>query len=352
MKKNIPRVILLLLALTILTACAAKVAQPSKRFFWPPEPDEPRVEWIATYFSDLDVKEKSFLSELVGDDSLIRFKRPMSVASDGEGRFVVSDQLLGQAFMFDLNTRTVAPLGAGGEAAYFKLPTGVTVDGEGNFYVADTGTRKVYVVNSQNSILRVLDISEHVKSIAQMTVDRVNKTLVAADAKGAKLFLFSLTGELRSTVDGKKGDFNYPNAVAVLSDGSMVIADAFNAKVVHVSAAGEYIKSIGRRGDTPGDLALVTSVAVDSEDHIYTTDGRNHNLTIFDKEGNTLLSIGGPHSVASGTIGRGGFQVPQGISIDKNDRIYVADSLNKRVQVLQYLNARYLREHPVVKSMP
>ena len=57
--------------------------------------------------------------------------------------------------------------------------------------------------------------------------------------------------------------------------------------------------------------------------------------------------VGGQHSVGSGNIGRGGFQIPQGISIDKNDRIYVADSLNRRVQVLQYLSQRYLSEHPI-----
>lgn len=136
------------------------------------------------------------------------------------------------------------------------------------------------------------------------------------------------------------------------SDGSLVIADSYNAAIVRFSAEGKYLSSIGKRGESPGNLALVTGVAVDSEDHIYATDGRLHSVTIFDKEGNTLLVVGGHHSIGTGNIGRGGFQIPQGISIDKNDRIYIADSFNKRVQVMQFLNERYLAEHPVSTPKP
>lgn len=342
---------LFLLLTTLLAACAPKVVPVTKRFFWPTEPDEPRIEWIATYFSDLDIKERNFMSEIVGEDTSVRFQRPISVAGDGEGCFVVADQESGLVSMFNLNKRAVSPLGGSVSAADFRKPSGVAVDGDGNFYVADGATRKVFVVSGENVMLRVLDLSEHVKTIGAIAVDRVRGNLVVPDAKSAKVVYFSLTGEFRKTLEGK-GYFSFPNAVAVASDGTLFIADSFNATVVRFSVEGKYVSSIGKRGDSPGNLTLVTGVAVDSEDHIYTTDGRLHNVTIFDKEGNTLLVIGGQHSIGSGNIGRGGFQIPQGISIDKNDRIYVADSFNRRVQVFQYLNKRYLSEHPIVQTTP
>ena len=353
MKAMLLRLMLVVLVTTVLGACAAtpKIVQPQKRFFWPSEPDQPRIEWIAAYSGDLDIKEKSFMSAVVGDDPAVKFGRPVSIAGDGEGRFVVTDQELGQVFMFNLNKHEALPLGGAAGAASFTQPTGVAVDGEGNFYVADTISRKVFVVNGENSILRVMDLSAHVKSIGSLAVDRSRARLVIPDAKGSKVLVFTLTGQLLSTIDGK-GYFSFPNAVAVTSDGGLLMADSYNATIVRFSAEGKYLNSIGKRGDSAGDLTLVTGVAVDSEDNIYATDGRLHNVTIFNKEGNTLLVIGGHHSVRSGNIGRGGFQVPQGISIDKNDRIYVADSLNKRVQILQYLNERYLRDHPVSTSKP
>lgn len=353
MKTLILRLLLAIVLMALLLSCASapKVVQLEKRFFWPSEPDQPRIEWIATYFGDLDLKEKGFMSIVVGDDSAVQFKRPISVAGDGEGRFVVSDQELGQVFFFDLNKKEAFPLGGSVGSASFTSPSGVAVDGDGVFYVADTSSRKVFVVNAENSVLRVLDLSAHVKSIGCLAVDKSRATLVIPDAKGSKILTFTLTGELRSTVDGK-GYFSFPNAVAVASDGSLFIADSFNAAIVHFSVEGKYLNTIGKRGDSPGNLTLVTGVAVDSEDHIYATDGRLHNVTIFDKEGNSLLVIGGQFSISSGNIARGGFQIPQGISIDKNDRIYVADSFNRRVQVFQYLNQRYLIDHPVDQAKP
>lgn len=352
MKNTIVRLMVVLLFSAFLTACASapKIVQPDKRFFWPSEPDEPRIEWINTYTGDLELNEKTIMSDVFGEDSSVQFGRPVAVGADGEGHFVVSDQELGQVMFFDLNKRKVFPLGGSVGAASFTQPSGIAVDSEGNFYVSDTGSRKVFVVSSENKVLRVMDFSEHFKSIGSPTIDRARARLIIPDPRGSKVKIFSLTGELISEVDGK-GYFSYPNAVAVESDGTLVIADTFNAVVVRFSLSGKYLSVIGQRGDSPGGLALVTCVAVDSEDHIYVTDGRLSNLTIFDKEGNTLLVVGSSHSVRSGNIGRGGFLVPQGVSIDKNDRIYVSDSLNKRVQVFQYLNKKYLLENPIIKSI-
>lgn len=351
MKRTLSRSILLLIVTTLLGACASapKVVQPPKRFFWPPEPDEPRIEWIAQYKGDLDIKEKNYMSAIVGEDSQVELGRPISVAGDGEGRFVVSDQQLNQVFMFDLNKKEAFPAGGSAGAADFAQPTGVAADADGNFYVADTGSRKIFVISPANKIIRVLDLSAHVKSIGNIAIDRARATLAVPDGKGGKVLLVTLTGEVRSTIDGK-GYFSFPNAAAIASDGSVFITDTYNATIAHFSADGKYLSNIGRRGDSPGNLFLVTGVAVDSEDHVYATDGRLHNVTIFDKEGNILLVVGGQFSTRSGNVGRGGFQIPLGISIDKNDRIYVADSFNRRVQVLQYLNKRYLAEHPIVPS--
>jgi DNA-binding beta-propeller fold protein YncE len=350
MKMVLSRLIIYMILSSLLASCAAtsEVAGPTKRFFWPPEPDEPKIEWIAAYFGDLEVQQKNFMSAIVGDDSSIQFRRPISAAGDGEGRFVVSDQELGQVFMFDTNKHTAFPIGGNSDATSFIMPSGVAVDAAGNFYIADNSSRKVFVVSGTNVIMKVMDFSEQVKSIGSLAIDRTRGILVLPDAKGGKLLLCNLTGELRSTIDGK-GHFSFPNAVAVASDGSIFIADSFNATIIHFSSDGKFIKSFGKRGDTQGDLALATGIAVDGEDHVYVTDGRMHNVTVFDAEGNSLLVIGGQFSIRSGNIGRGGFLIPQGISIDKNDRIYVADSQNRRVQVFQYLNKRYLEEHPVVQ---
>jgi hypothetical protein len=64
---------------------------------------------------------------------------------------------------------------------------------------------------------------------------------------------------------------------------------------------------------------------------IVVTDSAFSNAQVFDPEGNALFFIGrlGPRP--------GQVDLPEGIAIDENDRIYMADQLNGRVQVFQYL---------------
>lgn len=350
---TITRLVLLVFVTAILGACASgsQVVQPQRRFFWPPEPDEPRIEWIEVYYGDLEIKEKGLMTSIVGDNDTVNFRRPISVAGNGEGVFVVADQELGQVFLFDLNKHEAFPLGGDRDAAGISQPSGVSVDGDGVFYVADAQSRKVYVVTADNRIVRVLDLSKQAKSIGLLSVDRARKRLLIPDSNGKQVLVYALTGELLATIDGKD-HFSTPNAVASESDGTIVIADTFNASVVRFSPEGKYLSTIGKRGDSPGDLSLAAGVAVDSENHIYVADARLNRITVFGNDGAVLMVLGGGYSVQSGKIGRGGFLLPQGISIDKNDRIYVGDSMNKRIQVFQYLNAKYLREHPLVPGKP
>ena len=70
---------------------------------------------------------------------------------------------------------------------------------------------------------------------------------------------------------------------------------------------------------------------MDSEGHIYVVDAAFNNFQIFDEEGKLLLWVGNPGSRP------GEFYLPSGMYIDREDRIYVTDTFNRRVQVFQYL---------------
>jgi hypothetical protein len=56
-----------------------------------------------------------------------------------------------------------------------------------------------------------------------------------------------------------------------------------------------------------------------------------HAIQIFDADGRFLLSLGGLGQE------RGEFRLPTGMFIGADDKIYVADSFNQRVQVLRYI---------------
>jgi hypothetical protein len=64
---------------------------------------------------------------------------------------------------------------------------------------------------------------------------------------------------------------------------------------------------------------------------VYVVDALFDNIQIFDQQGRFLLDVGEP-----GTL-PGEFWLPTGLVISSDNRIFVADSYNRRVQVLQYL---------------
>jgi sugar lactone lactonase YvrE len=76
-------------------------------------------------------------------------------------------------------------------------------------------------------------------------------------------------------------------------------------------------------------------VAVDSEDHLYIVDGLSGMVQVFDRQGRLLYFFG-----KRGTR-LGEFQLPSGLFInhddrDHDDRVFVVDSFNRRVQVFRY----------------
>jgi len=79
---------------------------------------------------------------------------------------------------------------------------------------------------------------------------------------------------------------------------------------------------------------MTKGVAADSEGNIYVVDSGRDMVKIFNREGKLLLFFGDKGNE------RGMFWLPAGIFIDRDDRIYVADTFNQRVQVFQFLGGK------------
>jgi DNA-binding beta-propeller fold protein YncE len=85
----------------------------------------------------------------------------------------------------------------------------------------------------------------------------------------------------------------------------------------------------GTFGTGPGQFNMPWGVAVDAEDRVYVADWRNDRLQVFDAMGHCLAMIG-----STGTAD-GQFRRPAGICIDRAGDIIVADWGNDRVQILR-----------------
>ncbi|MSO81838.1 MAG: 6-bladed beta-propeller [Acidobacteria bacterium] len=85
------------------------------------------------------------------------------------------------------------------------------------------------------------------------------------------------------------GLFRQPTDVAWDSKGNTYITDGYiNSRVAKYDSNGDWVKSWGEKGTGPGQFRLPHAIAVDSEDRIYVGDRSNRRIQVFDTEGKFL----------------------------------------------------------------
>lgn len=350
------RVSTLIIVLSLLiSGCATKPTLPVERYFWPPLPDRPRIEWLHSYSSQLDIDKSDFQrfkSAVVGEDAPISLIKPIEVKSDvNNNKFYVSDVGAGSVFVFDLQQREVRFLVPGEGSPPLVYPLGLALDQDSNLYLLERRHNNIFVFDQSERLIRTFNIDNIAKKPVGLAINKKKGQLFVTDGAANKVHVLDLKGKLLFSIGGagdKNGSFNLPVAVAINSKGEILVADTFNARVQIFDENGVFRRSFGKRGDGTGDFQLIKSLAVDSDDNIYVIDGRSHKIDIFNTAGELLLVLGDYYAVSStGKRAPGGFAVPVSIDIDSNDTIRVVDQLNSRVQVFQYLSDAYLKKHPL-----
>jgi len=82
------------------------------------------------------------------------------------------------------------------------------------------------------------------------------------------------------------GPFNCPTGVTVSDSGEIFVADGYgNARVHTFSSEGELLRSWGEPGPAPGEFRLPHSIHCDTDDRIWVTDRENSRIQIFDTDG-------------------------------------------------------------------
>ena len=194
--------------------------------------------------------------------------------------------------------------------ARFKYPAAVVMDAHGNLYVADT----------ENSTIR------------KITPDGVVTTLAGS------------VGALAGTDGtGSAARFNRPAAMAVDAGGILYVADTENSAIRKVTPEGVVTTLAGTPGqdgytDEPGSAAQFwrpQGIAVDAAGNVYVADTGNHCIRKITPAGavSTLAGAGNPGSV-DGKGSAAQFNRPDGVVIDRQGNLYVADTENQTIRTV------------------
>jgi len=307
-----------------------------------------------------------------------RFYYPTDVAVDAAGNVYVADSFNHRIRKISTDgvVSTIAGTGRSGggrggfddgtaTSAQFKTPTGVAVDAAGNVYVADSGNHRIRMIsNGQVSTIAgsgSITIGAHVDGLAT-TVARFNYPYdLALDAAGNIYVADYTSSRIRKiapravgesdrkvstiTSGGEAVGFNTPTGVALDSSGNLYVAESNGERIRKFTPAGVVsILAGGTRGSDDGVGAAAkffspNGVAVDAEGNLYVGDSSNNLIRKITAAGR-VSTIAGGGSTASGFDNGAGrsarFNGPNGVALDAEGNLYVADRSNHRIRKMEY----------------
>jgi DNA-binding beta-propeller fold protein YncE len=197
----------------------------------------------------------------------------------------------------DEDVATMFEGGKGTADGQFASPTGIAADGNGDTFVADTGNGRIEKFSPNGKFVRIIG------------------------SKG-----------------NGHGQFSAPNGLAIDQAGNIYVAEAGNQRVQKLSPDGSFIAEW--KGTQLGFYGP-RRIAIGPDDSVYVVDQGHNQIVKFSSEGQVLAAWGGKGN------GDGQFNDPTSVAVDPaTNNVYVADPLNKRVQVFNE-NGNFLSKWPV-----
>ena len=246
-----------------------------------------------------------------------------AVTVNSEGQLAVTDEVTRCVHLLTKEGALVRSIGKGVVGGRM---CGVAFDLKGSVWVTDYSNNKVLKLSQDGRLLRTIrhagSESDRVSYPTGVAVnlegliyicDRGHHRVAVHDEEGKFLFAFGLK---RSGSEC----FDSPRDIAFDSDGLVYVSDNGNKRVA-VWSKESTLKIIFTPKYAP------TCMAATSDNHLLITSFLSNIVMVYTLEGKLVREFGGEGSHP------GRFNGPDGICVDDNGVVYVADSKNKRVQV-------------------
>lgn len=215
----------------------------------------------------------------------------------GSGTSAAAKLTVAERFWINVAATTPTPSWA------FDYMLGVAVGADGTVYVADGGNHTISRLNADGSL-----------------------TVIAGTA-GVSGF---------TNGQGAAARFNLPLALAVAADGSIYVADHYNAAIRRVTPQGAVTTFAGGHlgaADGTGTAAAFNGpygLAFDRSQNLYAVELGNHTIRKITPAGvvTTFAGAAGQSGLVDGTGTAARFFMPAGIALDVDGTLIVADSAN------------------------
>ena len=211
-------------------------------------------------------------------------------------------------------------------------PYGMAVDSKGKVYVADSKVGAIFIFNTETRDVEMIKnrVEAHFVRIISLAVDDDDRLFVT-DPGLKHVLVFNAQHKAEDVIaDGMVE----PSGVAIDTQNRLLYVSDINLDQILVYDADtlKLLRKMGTGGKnheltTPGDFAKPSGIAVDKDGNLYVADTLNNRIEVFDADGVFLRTWG------KNGDGPGYFARPKGVAIDSDGHVWVADGMQDRVQV-------------------
>jgi hypothetical protein len=161
----------------------------------------------------------------------------------------------------------------------------------------------IVVANSKGEILERWSQHDHLFAVGGRGPHRIKispydpeRHVWVVDDSGQQIFKFTNDGKTLVMTLGEAGvrgtdekHFSGPTDLAWLPDGTFFVADGYaNSRIVKFDKNGKYLTSWGTKGVEPGQFNLPHGIDVDRNRRVYVADAHNSRVQVFDENGKFL----------------------------------------------------------------
>ena len=254
----------------------------------------------------------------------------VAMAIDNTGLLYLADSSSGRIYQINWESgKMLSSFGSRGEQrGQFQKVTSLAVFSDGQVAVADSGNKKIEIYSLPatghqalvQKRLPTVGYERAIKMQCNAAYRLQGGSALCLNADSKKVGIYTGSGRLQKAF---KGSFQNPVAASV-DDQNVAILDGDLLKIYRLDGGLRYTS--GSSGSDEGQLDSPRSVFF-QDDKIYVADTGNQRIQIFSKDGIFLEHISNPEK------GRKLFEEPARVVVDKNDNMYVQEDDSKQILV-------------------
>lgn len=259
------------------------------------------------------------------------FASPIRLAVDAAGSVYVADSKRGEVVVRAADGRVLQRQQGLGR------PGAIAVDEAGQIYLADLDTGLISVYDSEWQTLFQFGVGE-IQRPGDIAIDNTGNRVYVSDSELHTVVVFSGSGErLFNFASEGNGDTQLQYPSGIFFDplrNEILVSDQFGYRIQVFAANGDWLYCLAGSSARPGSffqrgrqLSAPQGLWVDALGRVYVADSYEGQIKVLDRSGRLLSRIGSFGSTD------GELRIPSDVVLDPFGRLFVASTNNARLEV-------------------